>query len=308
MFLFGVLTACDQSSKPPLVRIAINPWPGYELLFVAEKMGYFKEEGLNIKLLQVASLVDVQRTYNQGRADGFTSTIVEAITTAAIGGEKMSIVLVPDYSFGGDMIIANKSITNVSDLKGKRVGVETGSLGIVILQKALMKKGLSWKDIKYVNLEQLKMNNKLEEGVIDATVTYPPFSTEILRNSKYHSVFSTREIPKEVIDIVVVNNRVLSKDPEWVNKFHRAWFKALAYLKHNKTAAIQIMSSREGVSAEEFEMALSDLYLLKKDEVKEILKSDELKENIRSVCETLLDLKAIDTECQSINERVSIAN
>lgn len=306
-FLITLMIAgCESGSKSPQIRIATNPWPGYELLFVADKMGYFKEEGLNIKLLQLSSLVDVQRTYNQGRADGMSSTVIEAIIVAALNSEKLNVVLVPDYSFGGDMLITNKNITSIKDLKGKEIGVETGSLGIVILEKALAKFQMELEDIKYVNLEQLKMKDMLETGEIIAAVTYPPFSTEMLRDDKYHAVFTTKEIPEEIIDVITVREDVLKQDPEWANKFHRAWIKALNYLENNRKNAVNLMAEREGISEDEFEEALADLYLVQPHEIKKVLQAELLKGNIESICNTLVRLKEIETDCKHIGELVRV--
>ncbi len=305
--LVSVTAACDKTADSPQVRIATNPWPGYELLFVADKQGYFKEAGLNIKLLQLASLVDVQRTFNQGRADGMASTVIEAIIVAALNNEKIKIALIPDYSFGGDVILSRKDIKAVKDLKGKKVGVEAGSLGVVILEKALKKNGLSIADVSYVNLEQLKMKEMLENGMIDASITYPPFSTEILRDEGYHTVFTTREIPKQIIDVISVRQEVIDADPDWVNKFHNAWGKALDYLQSNPDQALEMMASREGITVDEFKAALTDLYLLNKNELMPTLKEKALLENIESVCATLVGLGVIKTECNKMTELVGPA-
>ena len=42
--LLSALSACGESPPPPL-RIATNPWSGYEFLHLAEERGYFAEEG-----------------------------------------------------------------------------------------------------------------------------------------------------------------------------------------------------------------------------------------------------------------------
>lgn len=305
LILIGLINACDQSNKSPLVRIATNPWPGYELLFIAERNGYFKEEGLNIKLLQLASLVDVQRTYMQGRADAVSSTVIEAIIIASLTNEKLSIVLIPDYSFGGDVIISNKKISSLEQLKGKKIAVETGSLGIVILSKALEKYNMTIDDIQYVNLEQLKMIDSLANNDVDATVTYPPFSTEILRSDSYHSIFTSRDLPGEIIDTITVRSKILEQDPQWVNKFHRAWIKSLNFLHNNRQEAIQLMSDREGIHPNEFEAALNDMHLLNEEEIKPALRKDSLRKNISSICELLYNLKTVDTDCKKIFTLVS---
>jgi len=298
------ITACESSKESPQVKIATNPWPSYELLFVAERQGYFEDEGLNIKLLQLASLVDVQRTFIQGRANAMSSTVIEAIIVSALNNQRVVPVLVPDYSYGGDMIISRQGINSMASLKGKKVGVETGSLGIVILAKALKKYGLTIADIDYINLEQLKMKDELVSGQVDAVVTYPPFATEILRDEAYKTVFTTREIPGQIIDVISVSEEVIKADPNWAKKFNRAWVRALEYLGNNKQSAIRMMADREGITEKEFEAALNDLHLLNASELAEVLQKPSFIENIKSICSILVNLKTINTDCSVIAQNL----
>jgi hypothetical protein len=46
----------------------------------------------------------------------------------------LKVIPIPDYSNGGDVIIADTRIGNMLGLKGKRIGCEVSSLGIYILQ------------------------------------------------------------------------------------------------------------------------------------------------------------------------------
>jgi ABC-type nitrate/sulfonate/bicarbonate transport system substrate-binding protein len=42
------LTLGTCAAKPvKVIRIGINPWPGFEFLYLAEQKGFFKEESLN---------------------------------------------------------------------------------------------------------------------------------------------------------------------------------------------------------------------------------------------------------------------
>ena len=142
----------DQENQG-LVTIGINPWPGYEFLYLAEQKGFFKQVGANIKLVQLASLTDAQETYIEGHTDGMTSTLTEVVQAPFLGGKPLNVVLVTDYSNGGDVIIASKDIPDLTSLKGKTVGCEVSSLGIFILQRALKTVGLTLSDVTVVNVE-----------------------------------------------------------------------------------------------------------------------------------------------------------
>lgn len=166
------LVGCSNPNQN-LVRIAINPWPGYEFLHLAQAKGFFKQAGLNIELVEMASLADVQRVYIQGRADGLASTIIEAVHAAGNTQEPLAIVHIPDYSNGADIILAHNSIKSVKDLKGKKIGAEIGSLGMYILSLALDKNGLKLSDVEILNVEQLAGEQAMLNREIDAFVSYP---------------------------------------------------------------------------------------------------------------------------------------
>jgi len=280
------LTACTKKPEQP-VTIGINPWPGYELLYLSEKKGFFKQADANIKLIQLSSLNDAQRAYASGQTDGMASTMIEAVQVTSMGGLPAEIVMIPDYSDGGDVIIGSKDLTNFSALKGKTIGCEMASLGMFMLHKALQKNGLALTDVNVVNTEQLNGHDLLNQGAIDAFVSYPPFSIEVLSTSeKYHTLFSSADIPGEVIDTVILSKASIRKNPDIVKKLHKAWQIALNYTRQNPDDAYAIMAERERISVAEFKTAFTkDLKILSHSEQQKILSDhDEMKQRIASVC------------------------
>jgi NitT/TauT family transport system substrate-binding protein len=298
IFIALCLSACGQKENPP-VEIAINPWPGYEFLFIAEQKGFFKEVGLNAKLIQLGSLSDAQRSYVNGYTDGLASTIIEAVQAQVFGNTPLEIVLVPDYSNGGDVIIARKEFSNISALKGKNIGCEVSSLGIFLLQRALAKEGLNLSDVNIINVEQMNGERLMQDKKIDAFVSYPPVSIGILKQDEFHKVFTSAEIPKEIIDTIAVSKKALALNPGFVPKLHKAWQMALDYYKHSPEDALSIMAQREGISTEDFAGVLSDLKLVNIAGQKDIFKSPEkLQQSAIEVCKTLVEIDAINYSCK----------
>ncbi|NRB39491.1 MAG: ABC transporter substrate-binding protein [Pseudomonadales bacterium] len=305
LFLLVNLTACNKSAEIPEVRIAINPWPGYEFLYLAETKGFFKQNNLNIKLLQMASLSDVQRTFTQGRSDGMASTAIEAVLASSESKVPLSIVLIPDYSNGGDMILAKTAIKDIAGLKNMTVGAEISSLGIFVLAKALQKHEMKLEHVNIVNVEQLQALEKLNSAAIDAVVTYPPFAIDILKDKQYHKVFTSSEIPYAIIDTITIRSDILSDDPDWQNRFHNAWQQALDYSKKQPEDAYTIMAERQGISRQEFEETLEDLQILSKAEQKTILGSQQLANNLLDICQTLKAINRPQLDCTQLNKEIS---
>ena len=294
LWLF-LLTGCGK--PPPPITIAINPWPGYEMLYLAEQKGLFQQVGLNVKLYQLSSLADAQRSYLNGRSDGFTSTLIEAVHANFQGARPLKIIQVPDFSNGGDVIIGRKGMT-VADLKGKIVGCEVNSLGIFMLYKALQQVGLTLDDVTVRNKEQLAGYEAMERGEIDAFVAYPPSSVELLKDSRFQVLFSSAEIPGQIIDVISVRASLLEEDPLFQSKMLQVWDLALAYMDQHPDEAYGIMAEREGLSTEDFQSALQDLQIMDSGQQIQLLReSEDLRDNLESVCLILNMINGMDYDC-----------
>ena len=299
LILFLLLQGCEKESSTP-IKMAINPWPGYEFLYLADKKGFFKDVGLNIQLLQLVSLADTQRAYTKGQVDGLASTLIEAVQAQPLGGKALKIVLVPDYSNGGDVIISGPGITDVKQLKGKRVGAEIASLGIYVLERALSKAGLTLADVSLVNIEQAQGEKAMQDARIDAFVSYPPVSVTLLRNEGYQKIFGSDEIPREIIDTVSFSVDVIEKNPGLVGKFRQAWQMALEYADAHKDESYQIMAQREGISKAEFAATLEDLIILDMEEQSRLFgTADVLQSAVIDVCKTMVHVKSIEVDCDN---------
>lgn len=295
-----LMASCAKEHQQP-VTIALNPWPGYELLHLADSKGFFEEAGVNAKVVLMDSLSDGQRAYINGRVDGFASTVIEAVQSQVLSNRPLKIVMVPDYSNGGDVIIANSTVSTVRDLRGKRIGCEVSSLGVYILARALNTVGLNLADIELVNMEQSMGAKAMAEGSIDAFVTYPPVSVNILRQENRKTIFTSAEIPYEIVDTVAISQAALQENPQLVERLHNAWQMAYDYWQEKPKEAVELMANREGITSDEFNNVLGDIEILSSSQQKQLLKNPEkLNERILNVCKTLVRVEAITTNCSEL--------
>ncbi|MBT4768990.1 MAG: ABC transporter substrate-binding protein [Rhodospirillaceae bacterium] len=261
-----LLSACEDSADDPF-RIGINPWPGYEFLYLAKEKGLFEKEGVNVQIIEYLSLQDVRFSMERGQIDAMASTLIEVLQIYDhFPGIKPRVVLIPDFSNGTDVILARKDITNIAGLRGKRIGAEPASLNSFILGRALEKEGISLADVTIVSMDQGKMEQALLSGDVDAVVTYPPVSSSIMRGGNAHKVFSSADIPGEVVDTLSVSMEFLAGGNEKIAAVIRAWDKALEYAKEHPVESYQIMAEREGVTPDEFEQAMTGLELMTSSE------------------------------------------
>lgn len=248
---------CSPSQKvsEPL-RIGLNAWPGYEFLYLAQEKQFFREAGIDVKLVELTSLADARRAYERGLIDGLGTTLIDTLQARHARPPGPQVVWVADYSDGADVIVARKGLSKVSDLKGKRVGVEMVSLGVYILSQALEKSGMHLKDVAAVYMDQASMAHALKSGTLDAVVTYPPTSVTLQKEDAGNIVFSTAELPGEVMDVLAIDTAIVAERKEDVRRLVAAFSKAVDFTKAHPQEAYAIMAKRERISPEEFKDAM----------------------------------------------------
>lgn len=264
ILIFYALVLGTCTPKPEqVIRIGINPWPGYEFLYLAEQKDFFKAEGLNVNIIQYSSLEDVARAFINGQVDGIGSTVVEAVDVAHSRKQEVRVVFATDFSIGGDVIITRNQITELSQLRGQRIGFEFQSVGMYILARALEIGGLAWGDIQPCNTPQLRLGEALAAGELDAVVTYPPFSSKILSNQGMHVLFDSSDLPGEVVDVVTVDARLIEGHPDLPARLGKVWDRTLDYAQSHPDDAYLIMAQREQTTVAEFVASLEGLKLLR---------------------------------------------
>ena len=265
------LAGCGRYEAP--LRLGIHAWPGNEFLFLAQEKGFFAAQGVDVRLIEYSSLGDVRRAFDRGQIDGMTATVVELLQSRDATRRSPRAFMVTDISNGADMILARGSIAAVSGLAGKRVAAEPESVGMFMLARALARQGMPFSAVAVVAMDQTDMAKNLDSGWVDAAVTYPPVSFEILQIPGTRMVFSSADIPGEVVDVVALAGDVLERRLDDAARIVRAWDQSLAYAVQHPAEARELMASRERISVEEFAQALAGIQLLSADEQRPLFES-----------------------------------
>lgn len=248
------------------IRIGLNAWPGYEFLYLAKEKGFYAEEGLDIDIVEYISLEDIRFGYERGQVEIMASTLTELLLSAERTDKEPQLFFLADFSNGADVVVTRSNIQDISMLAGKVIAVEPDSLGLFMLARTLKEAGLELEDVDVVGMSQSKMYESMVDNSIDAAVSYPPTSVNILRDiSDTHTIFDTSRIPGEVIDIVSADKAFIKQNPDALKAVIRAWDKAVNFSIQNPEEAFSIMSKREQISPEEFKDVLSGIRVLKSE-------------------------------------------
>lgn len=265
LYLVGLLLSlsiqgCQTSRQEPL-RIGYIDWPGYEALYLAEQKGFFREEKAPLFLKDFSSFSDVMKALEAGRLDGAAISLNEMLLSRL--GKEYRVVLVLTASHGADGIIGQPEIRSLKDLKQKRVGTELAGLGGYVLTRALQKANIKTSEVLRVNMTAtLEASSAFIEKKVDAVVTFEPILSRLINEQKGNLLFSSREIPSEIINVLIFHENVLKHRRDDCLKIVRGYLKARNFWKREPEAAIAIMSRRERVSFDYFRKSLNGILVL----------------------------------------------
>ncbi len=225
------LSGCGEPFRPPL-RIAANPWPGYEPLYTARDLGLLDER--QVRLVEFTSTSEAMRVFRSQDCELIAVTLDEALLLAA-QGHPLQVILVADQSHGSDVLLARPGIESLGDLRGRTVGVEDTALGAYMLSRALETAGLSAGDLTVVRLPLDEHEGAWRAGGIEAVVTFEPVASRLRQNGA-KTLFSSADIPGEVIDILVAHDSLLPERLGSIAHLVQAWFTARDELESDSIA------------------------------------------------------------------------
>ena len=264
-----VLMGCKPDPQPPM-RIGLDVWPGYEPLFLATRMGSLPPE--EFRFVEFSNSSAVGRGFRNNALEAACLTMDEVFYALQDGMDPV-VLIVLDESCGADVLLAHKGINSLSELKGKRIGVEIAAVETYTLTRALQSVGLSVKDVIPVYLPIEKHLEAFQSGSVDAVVTYEPVRTKLLKAGAV-DLFNSSKIPGEIVDVLVVRRDYLQNHPERGKLLQQSWFLALAQMRRSPHESAKIMALREKVSSEEFETSLKGLHLPDQEESRLLLGGD----------------------------------
>lgn len=159
--------------EPATLRVAFMPNLGSAAtLFSGIDQGYFDEVGITVETSQFDAGPAEISAMQSGSID--VAQIGHGAHALCIEGQAKIFAF--DQLSEADCVVANKAkgISTAADLKGKTIGVASGTSSEIILQYVLEDAGLTKDD---VNLSEMKvdgMTTALIAGQIDAAATWSP--------------------------------------------------------------------------------------------------------------------------------------
>lgn len=237
------------------------PWPYAQQAGIVKK--WANKYGIKINIVQVNDYVESVNQYTAGKLDGVTVANMDALTIPAAGGKDTSAIIVGDYSNSNDGILL-KNADKLASIKGRQVYLAELSVSHYLLARGLGTVGLALTDVKTVNTSDADIVGAFATPDVTAAVAWNPQLSVMKATPGAKLVFSSADIPGEILDLLVVDTATLKANPNLGKALAGIWYETTALMQQQDAAgkaARAAMAKLAGTNAEVFDGQLSTTYL-----------------------------------------------
>jgi NitT/TauT family transport system substrate-binding protein len=229
----GILDAQTQK-----IRIAYSSRSNTVTPFyVAASKGFFREEGLEVELIQVSPRLGAMAVMNGDVAftTSFTSTF-----RGILQGVPLKLILVA-LKKGIYFLIVRPEIKDVQDLKGKKLGVATiRGTDQLVAEELLRSKGFNPALLQQLVIGETPLRAQaLVAGVVQVVSLSPPHDL-ILQHMGYKVLAGPPELGLPASGLFT-SDRLLKENPLAVRRTLRALIKANRFIADNRQETIAVM-------------------------------------------------------------------
>lgn len=255
------VTACgdsdSQNSSPSglektTLNVGILPVEGSAAVKLSVDRGYFKAEGLTVKIQIIKGGAELPAKLRSGNLDFGVGAYVPFFLAKA-GGFPLRLVADAYESTTGThtlLVPHDSKIHRVKDLEGKKIAVNAKrNLATLMIQASLKPQGVNLAETNFVEMPLPNMESALKSHAVDAVQAVEPFSSQ-MQKSGARLVADLSQGPTATFPIAgyATTENWVRKNPKTLAAFQRAIIKAQVQLADRQVLA-QILPTYTQIDA-----------------------------------------------------------
>lgn len=194
--------------------------------------------GIDVEIVQINDYVESINLYTAGEFDGVSATNMDTLSIPSGSGVDTTALIVGDFSNGNDAVIL-KGEGGIEDLAGMPVNLVELSVSHYLLARALASVGLAERDLDgVINTSDADMIAAFQTDDVKAVVTWNPLVSTIAESPEANILFTSADIPGEIIDMMVVNTETLEANPDFGRALVGAWFELMTIMSSDTEEGI----------------------------------------------------------------------
>lgn len=217
--------------------------PYHTPIFVAKQLGFYKEQAINLSIIQPTDPSDVTELVGQGSIDLGLKAMVHCYAARSRKYPVKSIGTLMDEPPTGLIFSKKSSITSFNDIIGKKLGY-VGEFGKIMIDDLAKRAGIATDQYETVRVG-MNVANAISKGIIDAGIGIGCFQ-------KVELEFNHDEIEMLRIDelaglgcccfcsvMFIAREQMLEKESLLLKKFMKATQRGLSFTLENPHKAYE---------------------------------------------------------------------
>ena len=205
--------------------------------YIAASKGFFREEGLDVELIQVSPRLGALAVMNGDVSftTSFTSTF-----RGILQGLPLKLILVA-LKKGIYFLVVRPEIKDVQDLKGKKLGVATiRGTDQLVAEELLRSKGFNPALLQQIVIGETPLRAQaLVAGIVQVVSLSPPHDL-VLQQMGYKVLAGPPEVGLPASGLFT-SDRLLKENPQAVKRTLHALIKANRFITENRQETIAVM-------------------------------------------------------------------
>lgn len=255
----------DGVSLP--LKLATSPWPGYEFLYLAQKLG--KLDVSQFRLIDLASASEVMYAMSEGVLDAAALTLDETLYLVERGVD-LKVIMALDISTGSHALLSHPEISRVEELRNCRIGVEKSTTGSLMVESALNHAGLTRSDVQLISLPLNQHLHAYNSGEVDALISYGVLKKQ-LKDLGAKVRFDSGWISGRIINVLAVRTDILENRLNDIQKLVKSHYEALDYYKAYQNKGAEAIANKLQVSTDELLQIFEGMQILELEDNKRLL-------------------------------------
>lgn len=283
------------------IKCAYPYWFGFAPTQVAQNLGYFGEEDLEVSWVFDNDRANVYPALDGGDIDCTMRTIGEHMSRPLTPDSNLVVIGVIDVSVGADGVVGAPGINKVTDLIGKIFAGEINHPGTVMVAHALKQAGHSLSEVDMRLIATDDASAVFEDSEVAAVATWEPMLSEIVRNTSRagsHILLSSKDFNGLITDVVIVNKQSYRANREKYAKLMRGIYRAVDLYKKDPEKFLAVAAPTYDVTPEAMQGDLGGVYYTTYEDALEFFgiggQSPKLADVINSLNEINVDLDLMD--------------
>jgi NitT/TauT family transport system substrate-binding protein len=239
------------------ITVAYLPSDHEAAFLVAEAQNKYKAAGLNVKSVQMSTGSSIVSAAASGDIDIGYVGVVPALTGIS-QGIPIKIVGAVNLDGSGIVVDSNSNITNVTDLRGKKVASPgVSSIQQVLLLYELQKNNMTSSDLDILSVNIFMIPDTLASQKVDAYIAYEPYvSLAPYRNMGQVMMYSEQILPGHPCCVIIARQDFIDQHPQELQEFLNIHKNATEYVNSHRNETATLISEEMTTNPNLEQMAL----------------------------------------------------